>query len=107
MEMQNDWLTVQEAVSYLKIARSTLYRWAREGRLTLYRLGEQTVRVRKKELDSIAQPVLPSDRSPGERGTPVTAHSAIWKLVGSAAGPADLAAKHDEYLAQIEERAKR
>jgi excisionase family DNA binding protein len=106
MEMQSDWLTVQEAVGYLKIARSTLYRWAREGRLTLYRLGEQTVRVRKKELDTIAQPVS-LDRSPQERGTPVTAHSAIWKLIGSAKGPADLAAKHDQYLAQTEERAKR
>ena len=106
MEMQSDWLTVQEAVGYLKVARSTLYRWAREGRVTLYRLGEQTVRVHKKELDTIAQPVSP-DRSPRERGTPVTAHSAIWKLVGSAEGPADLAAKHDQYLAQTEERAKR
>lgn len=106
MEVQSDWLTVQEAVGYLKVARSTLYRWAQEGRLTLYRLGEQTVRVRKKELDTIAQPVSPH-RSPRERGTPVTARSAIWKLVGSAEGPADLAAKHDQYVAQTEERAKR
>ena len=103
MEIQSDWLTVQEAISYLKVARSTLYRWAREGRLTLYRLGEQTVRVRKKELDTIAQPVSPN-RSPAERGTLVTAHSAIWKLVGSTEGPADLAAKHDRYLAQTMER---
>jgi excisionase family DNA binding protein len=106
MEMQSDWLTMQEATSYLKIARSTLYRWAREGRLTLYRFGEQTVRVRKKELDTIAQPVSPN-RSSQEQGTLVTAHSAIWKLVGSAEGPVDLAAKHDQYLTQTGERAKR
>lgn len=106
MAVGSDWLTVQEAANYLKVARSTLYRWAREGRLTFYRLGEQTVRVRKDNLDTLAQPAS-ARKSPQELGTPVTARSAIWKLVGIAEGPTDLAAKHDRYLAQAIEGAKK
>jgi excisionase family DNA binding protein len=100
MQLQSNWLTIQEAVDYLKVARSTLYRWAREGKVTFYRLGEQTVRVRKDELDTVAQPVS-NHRARPEHGTLVTPQSAIWKLVGIAEGPADLAVKHDQYLAGI------
>ena len=74
--------------------------------MTFYRLGEQTVRVRKDDLDTLAQPAS-AQRSPQELGTPVTSRSAIWKLVGIAEGPADLAAKHDWYLAQAIEGAKK
>lgn len=99
MSIESEWFTIPEAVGYLKIARSTLYRWMQEGRLTFYRLGGQTVRVRKNELDALAQPA-PSQQSSQELGTFVTSRSAIWKLVGTAEGPKDLATEHDRYLAQ-------
>lgn len=99
MRLQSNWLTIQEASRYLKVARSTLYRWAREGKITFYRFGEQTVRVRKYELDTVAQPASPY-RARVKRGAPVTSRSAIWKLVGIAEGPVDLSTRHDHYLAE-------
>ena len=99
MSIQSEWLTIPEAAGYLKIARSTLYRWTQEGRLTLYRLGGQTVRIRKNDLEALAQPVL-SQQFSQELGTLVASRSAIWDLVGIAEGPQDLAAEHDRYLAQ-------
>lgn len=97
---------MQEATEYLKIARSTLYRWEQEGRLVLYRLGNKTVRVRKSELNGLGQPNS-TRRSQSTSGTLVTPGSAVWKLVGLTAGPADLAAKHDWYLAQALEGTER
>jgi excisionase family DNA binding protein len=46
-----DWLTVAEACSYLKVTRATLYRWARQGRLRLHKLGARSTRVRRSDLD--------------------------------------------------------
>ena len=48
----SDWMTVSEASAYLKVGRATLYRWAREGRLRLYKIGARTTRLRRSELDS-------------------------------------------------------
>lgn len=104
--MESEWLTIPQAVGYLKIARSTLYRWIQEGRLISYRFSEQTVRVRKGDLDALAQPT-PSQQPSRELGTLVTSRSAIWKLVGTAEGPEDLATEHDQYVTQAIENEER
>lgn len=49
------WLTVVEAADYLRVSRDTIYRWAKQGKLTLYKLGGLT-RVRQSELDSLIVP---------------------------------------------------
>lgn len=54
--VQTEWLTMSEASSYLKVTRATLYRWAREGRLRLYKLGARATRVRRSDLDRMAVP---------------------------------------------------
>lgn len=95
-----DWLTIREATAYLKVNRSTLYRWASAGRVRLYHLGAKTVRIQKEELDELA---VPSRSRPRTRGT-LVAKSGIWKLVGIAEGPRNLAAKHDRYLADATDR---
>ena len=43
-------LTLQEAAARLRVSRSTLYRWSREGRLELCRLGSRATRVREVDL---------------------------------------------------------
>ncbi len=52
----SEWLTVAEACGYLRVTRATLYRWARQGRVRLYRLGVRTTRVRRSDLDRMALP---------------------------------------------------
>ena len=54
--VQTEWLTIPEASSYLKVTRTTLYRWARQGRLRLYRLGTRATRVRRSDLERMARP---------------------------------------------------
>ena len=50
---EQDWLTVAEACAYLRVTRATLYRWAREGKLPMYRLGHRTTRLRRSEVDAL------------------------------------------------------
>jgi excisionase family DNA binding protein len=57
-------MTVAEASAYLKVGRATLYRWAREGRLQLHKLGTRTTRIRRSELDQMLERHDDSDAWP-------------------------------------------
>ena len=50
-----EWLTVAEVCDYLQITRATLYRWARLGKVRLYKLGARATRVRRSELDHMLE----------------------------------------------------
>ena len=50
----SDWLGVQQASEYLNVARSTLYNWKCQGRLTAYKLGSRLLFC-KSELDSLVR----------------------------------------------------
>ncbi len=52
-----DWLTPAEAAQYLRVAHSTIYRWAQRGLLTLYRVGEGATRVKRSEVATLAHPI--------------------------------------------------
>lgn len=52
---QSPWLTVAEAAAYLRVSRDTIYRWAREGKITLYKLGKLT-RIKRSELEGLVSP---------------------------------------------------
>jgi len=54
-EIKGEWLTVAEAADYLRVSRDTIYRWARQGKLTLYKLGKLT-RLKRSELDDLIIP---------------------------------------------------
>lgn len=56
-----EWLTVAEAAGYLKISRDTIYRWAKQGKLRLYKIAGTVTRVRKSDLDALAKPKGPVD----------------------------------------------
>lgn len=43
-------VTLEEAAQRLRVSRATLYRWSREGRLKLYRLGPRATRIREEDL---------------------------------------------------------
>ena len=48
-------MSVSEVCEYLHITRATLYRWARLGRLRLYKLGERTTRVRRRDVQRMIE----------------------------------------------------
>ncbi|MFQ6042630.1 MAG: helix-turn-helix domain-containing protein [Candidatus Poribacteria bacterium] len=53
---EDEWLTPKEAASILKIHRSTIYRWANEGLLTLYNLGNRLTRLKRTEVEKLMKP---------------------------------------------------
>ena len=58
MEQTTDeWLSIREAVSQLKIGRTTLHRWLKQGRLQAYRVGPKAVRIRRADLERLTTPV--------------------------------------------------
>lgn len=50
---EREWLTVAEAADYLRVSRATIYRWAKQGKLPLYKVGGTATRVRKSDLDAL------------------------------------------------------
>lgn len=50
----DDLLTVAEACRYLKVTRTTLYRWARQGKLRLVKVGQRTTRLHRVDIDRLA-----------------------------------------------------
>jgi excisionase family DNA binding protein len=55
-----EWLTQQEAEEYLSVSRTTLWRWQKQGKLTVYKFGRQR-RYKREDLDALAEPVEPDD----------------------------------------------
>jgi excisionase family DNA binding protein len=45
-------LTVREVAEYLKLSRTTIWRWVKEGKLQAFKLG-RSWRVRRSELERI------------------------------------------------------
>jgi len=39
MEINKEWLSVQEAADYLGVARPTIYRWAKESKIHIFKLA--------------------------------------------------------------------
>jgi excisionase family DNA binding protein len=55
--VRDEWLTLAEAVKYLKVSKPTLYRWMSEEKLPFYKLaGTGQRRFKRKDLDSLAEP---------------------------------------------------
>ena len=57
-----DWLSIGEAVRQLKVGRTTLHRWVKQGRLTAYRVGPKAVRIRRADLERLITPVAAAGR---------------------------------------------
>lgn len=53
---EGDWLTINEACEFLRVTRATIYRWARQGKLRVFRLGDRASRVKRSDLDKLLRP---------------------------------------------------
>lgn len=53
--MNDELLTDNEAQEYLRVSRSTLYRWGQEGKLKVYKVGRQR-RYRREDLEALIVP---------------------------------------------------
>jgi excisionase family DNA binding protein len=57
---QQEWMTVAEAMAYLRVSRATLYRLAADGRLPYFTVGSsRDRRFRRRDLDAALLPGSP------------------------------------------------
>jgi excisionase family DNA binding protein len=72
MEINKEWLSVQEAADYLGVARPTIYRWAKESKIHIFKLAKGVARVKRQDLEAFLQqaPVLYSE--PADHGDHAT-----------------------------------
>jgi excisionase family DNA binding protein len=69
-------LTVDEAAAFVGVERSTLYRWARAGRVTFYRVGVRRTVLKRSELEALKKELqTPVPLAPDELGKPRNALS--------------------------------
>lgn len=60
--MSDEYLTTTEALAFLKIARSTLYKWMDEGKLRSYKFsGAKKVYFKRAELEALFRPNEPGE----------------------------------------------
>lgn len=50
-----EWLTIAEVCEYLKVTRATLYRWAKDGKLRLHKVGARTTRVKRSDVERLVE----------------------------------------------------
>ncbi len=81
-----EWLTVSEAATYLKVARTTIYRWVKDKKLPLYQLGDRLVRLRREDLDALAQP---------RRVESLTSDDSAWAMLSHQAFAEDWNSEED------------
>ena len=63
--MDQQIFTVEEAMEYLRISRSTLYRLVRNGKLAYYNLPAGGRRFKKEDLDKLLTPGQPDEIEKG------------------------------------------
>ncbi|MGH2584585.1 MAG: helix-turn-helix domain-containing protein [Dehalococcoidia bacterium] len=69
MTGQGELLTVAEAAQTLRVSTTTMRRWLRLGRLPSYKIGRQSIRIRRENLDRVVRPAQPT-AGPAEKETP-------------------------------------
>ena len=57
--IDEDYVTVAEAATLLRVAPSTIRRWIREGDVPAYRIGRRRVALKRDELSTLITPARP------------------------------------------------
>ena len=56
-----EWLDVGEACEYLRVSKTTLYSYIKDGRLPFYHLAGGQRRIKKSDIDALLVPGKPED----------------------------------------------
>ncbi len=63
----DDYVTVREAATILRVGQSTIRRWIREERVPAYRLGQRRVLLKRADLGRLLSPVQVGQETSEER----------------------------------------
>jgi excisionase family DNA binding protein len=50
-----EWLTVDQVAARLQVERATIYKWAKAGRLKLYKFAPKVTRLKWEDVEALAQ----------------------------------------------------
>jgi excisionase family DNA binding protein len=64
--VDEEYLTVAEAATLLRVAPSTIRRWIRQGDVPAHRIGRRRVALKRDDLSSLITPARPSMETSGE-----------------------------------------
>ena len=90
--MAEEWLTLEEAAAYLKVAKPTIYRFCSEGCLPFYKLaGTGQRRFKRADLDALFVPGRPTRKAepqeePGGQASVASGHGASTRQRGTIDG---------------------
>jgi excisionase family DNA binding protein len=51
----SDWLTVDQVAERLQVERATIYKWAKAGRINLYKFAPKVTRIKWSEIEALAE----------------------------------------------------
>ena len=64
--VDDEFVTVAEAATLLRVAPSTIRRWIREGDVPAYRIGRRRVALKRDDLSNLITPAGPSMETSGK-----------------------------------------
>jgi excisionase family DNA binding protein len=64
--VDEEFLTVAEAATLLRVATSTIRRWIREGDVPAYRIGRRRVALKREDLTKLITPAQPDVETSGK-----------------------------------------
>jgi excisionase family DNA binding protein len=64
--LEDDYLTVDEAASLLRVAPSTVRRWIRQGDVPAFRMGKRRVALRRADLSALITPLHAGRHAAGD-----------------------------------------
>lgn len=70
--LDQDFMTVAAAATFLRVSQSTVWRWIEHGELPAYRIGPRRVWVKKADLEQLVTPARPlpkGDAMPRQEST--------------------------------------
>ncbi|NPV79986.1 MAG: helix-turn-helix domain-containing protein [Firmicutes bacterium] len=104
--MEREWLTIQEAADYLGVARPTIYRWAKQGRLPIYKLAEGVSRIKAHDLQGFIEEARPLygtkqtcvAKPAGKKGSIPHQEDPLLEVIGCLSGESVTAEKIEEEI---------
>jgi excisionase family DNA binding protein len=66
--VDEEYLTVAEAATLLRVAPSTIRRWIRQGDVPAHRIGRRRVALKRDDLSNLITPARPGAETSGEAG---------------------------------------
>ncbi|MCD6032015.1 MAG: hypothetical protein K0S78_4197 [Thermomicrobiales bacterium] len=66
--VEEEYLTVAEAATLLRVAPSTVRRWIRDGDVPAYRIGRRRVALKRDDLSTLITPARPGAETSGNLG---------------------------------------